>query len=43
VICAVTVLGALVSGMLALLCLLLVSAAIVLLEQRAGAPAAAPA
>jgi low temperature requirement protein LtrA len=43
VICAVTVLGAVVSGMLALLCLLLVSAAIVLLEQRAGAPAAAPA
>jgi low temperature requirement protein LtrA len=41
VICAVTVLGAVVSGMLALLCLLLVSAAIVLLEQRAGAPAAA--
>jgi low temperature requirement protein LtrA len=35
---AVTVVGAMVSGMLALVCLLLGSAALVLVEQRAGAP-----
>ena len=43
VICAVTMLGAVVSGMLALLCLLLVSVLVVLIEQRAetSAPQAA--
>jgi low temperature requirement protein LtrA len=39
VLCAVIVVGATVSGLLALLCLLLGSAALVLFEQRAGAPA----
>jgi low temperature requirement protein LtrA len=39
VICAVTVLGAVVSGMLALLCLLLMSVVVVLIEQRAETPA----
>ena len=43
VICAVTMLGAVVSGMLALLCLLLVSVLVVLIEQRSetSAPPAA--
>ena len=36
---ATTVVGALVSGMLALMCLLLVSAVVVLIEQRAETPA----
>jgi low temperature requirement protein LtrA len=39
---AVTVVGATVSGLLALLCLLLGSALLVLSEQRAGAPAPEP-
>jgi hypothetical protein len=39
----VIVVGATLSGLLALLCLLLGSAALVLSEQRAGAPAPHPA